>query len=205
MSGDIFALTAIGAALLLGAMSPGASFLLVARSAMSCSRRAALFVSLGMGIGSLMFAIIALAGLHTLLTLVPSLYTALKIAGACYLLWLAIKMFRQPAAGRMDFSSMGKMSGRKALMTGLITQVSNPHTALVFASIFTTALTSEIKPYMYFALPVMAFLIDYLWYVVVACLLSTHKPRQAYVKYRKFIDRLSGGFMAWLGIHVLMK
>jgi threonine/homoserine/homoserine lactone efflux protein len=48
-------------------------------------------------------------------------------------------------------------------------------------------------------------LIDFLWYVVVACLLSTQKPRQAYVKYRKFIDKISGGFMAWLGIHVLMK
>jgi len=97
MTTDLMALSAIGAAILLGAMSPGVSFLLVARTAMSSSRRAALSVAVGMGFGAFVFAAIALAGLHTLLTLVPSLYTGLKVAGGCYLLWLALKMFRRPA------------------------------------------------------------------------------------------------------------
>lgn len=38
----------------------------------------------------------------------------------------------------------------------------------------------------------MAFAIDVLWYAVVACVLSTDGPRQTYIKYRKFIDKLSG-------------
>ncbi|MCY2241098.1 hypothetical protein OW926_25405 [Klebsiella pneumoniae] len=51
----------------------------------------------------------------------------------------------------------------------------------------------------------MAFVIDLLWYAVVACLLSTDGPRQAYIKYSHFIDKLSGGFMAFLGIRLLLK
>ncbi|WP_186824880.1 LysE family transporter, partial [Klebsiella pneumoniae] len=78
MTSDLIAISAIGAAILLGAMSPGVSFLLVARMAMASSRRAALSVAAGMGVGASVFAAIALAGLHTLLTLVPSLYTGLK-------------------------------------------------------------------------------------------------------------------------------
>ncbi|HHQ6230671.1 TPA: LysE family transporter, partial [Klebsiella variicola subsp. variicola] len=58
---------------------------------------------------------------------------------------------------------------------------------------------------MYIILPTMAFVIDLLWYAVVACLLSTDGPRQAYIKYRHFIDKLSGGFMAFLGIRLLLK
>ncbi|MCW2473248.1 LysE family translocator [Candidatus Symbiopectobacterium sp. NZEC151] len=205
MTDDLIALSAIGIAILFGAMSPGASFLLVARTAMSSSRHAALSVAAGMGLGALIFAVIALAGLHALLTLIPSLYTGLKIAGGCYLLWLALKMFRSPSKPLINPTGIGEMSALKAFATGIITQISNPHTALVFASIFSAALTTNIQPAMYIVLPVMAFTIDMLWYAFVAFLLSTDRPRQAYIKYRKLIDKLSGGIMAWLGVRLLLK
>ncbi|MDU6079154.1 MAG: LysE family transporter [Pantoea sp.] len=205
MTSDLIALSAIGVAILFGAMSPGVSFLLVARTAMSGSRRAALSVAAGMGFGAFIFAVIALAGLHTLLTLIPSLYTALKLAGGCYLLWLALKMFRRPLNRFNDSAGTEEISASKAFMTGVFTQISNPHTALVFASIFSAALSKNIQPVMYIILPTMAFVIDVLWYAVVACLLSTDGPRQAYIKYRKFIDKLSGGVMAFLGIRLLLK
>ncbi|EKY3088117.1 LysE family translocator [Cronobacter dublinensis] len=205
MASDVIAVSAIGVAILFGAMSPGVSFLLVARMAMSSSRRVALSVAAGMGFGAAIFAAIALAGLHTLLTLVPSLYTGLKIAGGCYLLWLALKMFRRPSNRFNDSAGTEDISVLKAFMTGVFTQISNPHTALVFASIFSAALSKNIQPVMYIILPTMAFVIDVLWYAVVACLLSTDGPRQAYIKYRKFIDKLSGGVMAFLGIRLLLK
>jgi len=205
MTSDVIALSAIGVAILFGAMSPGVSFLLVARTAMSSSRRAALAVVAGMGFGAFFFVVIALAGLQPLLTLIPSLYTGLKLAGGCYLLWLALKMFRRPSNRFNDLAETEEVSASKAFMTGVFTQISNPHTALVFASIFSAALSKNIQPVMYIILPTMAFVIDVLWYAVVACLLSTHGPRQAYIKYRKYIDKLSGGIMALLGIRLLLK
>jgi len=205
MASDLIALSAIGIAILFGAMSPGVSFLLVARTAMSSSRRAALAVAAGMGFGALIFAAIALAGLHTLLTLIPSLYTGLKVAGGCYLLWLALKMFRRPANRFNDSAATEDVSVSKAFLTGVLTQISNPHTALVFASIFSAALSKNIQPAMYIVLPSMALVIGVLWYAVVACLLSTDGPRLAYIKYRKFIDKLSGGVMAFLGLRLLLK
>ncbi|HBT4644059.1 TPA: LysE family translocator [Klebsiella aerogenes] len=205
MSNDLIALSAIGVAILFGAMSPGVSFLLVARTAMSSSRRAAFSVAAGMGFGALIFAVIALAGLHTLLTLVPSLYTTLKIVGGCYLLWLSLKIFRRPSNKFIDSTVTQEVSSSNAFLTGVFTQISNPHTALVFASIFSAALSKNIQPAMYIILPLMAFTIDVLWYAVVACALSTNGPRQAYIKYRNFIDKLSGGVMALLGIRLLLK
>lgn len=126
MTGDLIAVSAIGVAILFGAMSPGASFLLVARMAMSSSRRTALSVAAGMGFGASVFAAIALAGLHTLLTLIPSLYTGLKVAGGCYLLWLALKMFRRPSNRFNDSAGTKEVSVSKAFMTGVFTQISNP-------------------------------------------------------------------------------
>ncbi|MCD4562344.1 LysE family translocator [Lelliottia nimipressuralis] len=205
MINELIALSAIGVAILFGAMSPGVSFLLVARTAMSSSRRVALSVAAGLGFGALIFSVIALAGLHTLLTLVPSLYTGLKVAGGCYLLWLALKILRRPSNRVIDSTAIDEVSVSKAFLTGVLTQISNPHTALVFASIFSAALSKNIQPAMYIILPLMAFVIDVLWYAIVACLLSSDGPRLAYIKYRKFIDKLSGGVMAFLGLRLLLK
>ncbi|EIN0285738.1 threonine transporter [Salmonella enterica subsp. enterica serovar Newport] len=205
MTNDLIAVSAIGVAILFGAMSPGASFLLVARTAMSNSRRTALSVAAGMGVGALIFAAIALAGLHTMLTLIPSLYTGLKIAGGFYLLWLALKIFRRPSNKSIDSAVTERISVSKAFLTGVFTQISNPHTALVFASIFSAALSKNIQPSMYIILPLMAFAIDVLWYAIVAFALSTEGPRQTYIKYRNFIDKLSGGVMAFLGMRLLIK
>lgn len=205
MINELIALSAIGVAILFGAMSPGVSFLLVARTAMSSPRRVALSVAAGLGFGALIFAVIALAGLHTLLTLVPSLYTGLKVAGGCYLLWLALKILRRPSNRVIASTAIDEVSASKAFLTGVLTQISNPHTALVFASIFSAALSKNIQPAMYIILPLMAFVIDVLWYAIVACLLSSDGPRLAYIKYRKFIDKLSGGVMAFLGLRLLLK
>ncbi|KMV71264.1 threonine transporter [bacteria symbiont BFo1 of Frankliniella occidentalis] len=116
-----------------------------------------------------------------------------------------MKMFRRHSNRFNDSAGTEEVSISKAFMTGVFTQISNPHTALVFASIFSAALSKNIQPVMYIILPTMAFVIDVLWYAVVAWLLSTDGPRQAYIKYRKFIDKLSGGVMAFLGIRLLLK
>lgn len=126
-------------------------------------------------------------------------------AGGCYLLWLALNMFRHPSNRFNDPAVSEDVSAAKAFLTGVFTQNSNPYTAPVFARIFSAALSKNIQPVMYIILPTMAFVIDVLWYAVAACLLSTEGPRLAYIKYRKFINRLSGGVMAFLGLRLLVK
>ncbi|MDH8329924.1 LysE family transporter, partial [Klebsiella pneumoniae] len=69
--------------------------------------------------------------------------TGLKVAGGCYLLWLALKMFRRPSNRFNDSAGTKEVSVSKAFMTGVFTQISNPHTALVFASIFSAALSKN--------------------------------------------------------------
>lgn len=205
MGDDLIAVMAIGGAILLGAMSPGASFLLVARTAVALSRKTAISVALGMGVGAMLFAIFALAGLHALFILVPWLYTALKIAGGGYLLWLAFKMLRRPRGTAVDLTAAQQMSPRRAFVAGVITQMSNPHTALVFASIFAATLSANFSLWVYIALPALAFIIDVAWYALVAMLLAQDKPRRIYMSYRRVIDKLCGGLMAALGLRLLLK
>lgn len=87
------ALLGITAAIGIGAASPGPSFVMVARTAASQGRPHGLLAAAGIGTGGLIFAILALLGLHSLLNLAPALYLALKLAGGLYLAWLGWRIW----------------------------------------------------------------------------------------------------------------
>ncbi|MGF6854922.1 threonine/homoserine/homoserine lactone efflux protein [Paraburkholderia sp. CI3] len=156
------AILTILAALLLGAMSPGPSFVIVARNAIGLSRGDGLATALGMGIGGVFFSGIALFGLYTLLATVEWLYVGLKVAGGVYLVYLASKIWRG-AAKPLAFSETRTGSGgnpRKSFWIGLSTQLSNPKTAVYYGSIFAALLPQHPPVWCYFALPPAIFAIE---------------------------------------------
>src|SRR5262245_32689218 len=110
------ALFAILGTLALGAMSPGPSFVLVARTAVARSRQDGLAAALGMGVGGAFFCGLALLGLIALLSSVEWLYLLLKFAGGFYLIYLAIMIWRgakQPLAVKADIPGEGVGSGKR--------------------------------------------------------------------------------------------
>jgi threonine/homoserine/homoserine lactone efflux protein len=80
------ALLTIAGAILVGAMSPGPSFIMIVRTAVVSSRLSALSAAAGMGVGCMIFSVIALAGLHSLLELLkpPVGFTFSGLAVACF-------------------------------------------------------------------------------------------------------------------------
>src|SRR2546430_17255703 len=75
-------------------LTPGPNMVyLVSRSILQ-GRRAGLVSLLGVGAGFLVYLAAATAGIATIFALVPAVYTAIKLAGAAYLLWLAGKAGR---------------------------------------------------------------------------------------------------------------
>ncbi|MGL4196224.1 MAG: LysE family translocator, partial [Allorhizobium sp.] len=117
----------------IGAMSPGPSFVLVSRISVANSRLHGLAAALGMGLGGAFFAVLALAGLVALLEKVEWLYLVLKIAGGLYLIHLGIAIWRGARQPITVETADGRaaLSVSRALVLGLLTQVSNPKTAVV--------------------------------------------------------------------------
>lgn len=142
-------------------MSPGPTSIYVAKNSIAISRKHGLFTALGTGTGAAVFGLLAVLGLQAFLLAVPSAYLALKICGGIYLLWLAFKIIKNAKEPiEADHSSSKAMTLRRAFMTGLITQLSNPKIAIVLASIFTALLPKEIPTYYYYVLPILCFFID---------------------------------------------
>lgn len=187
--------------LLLGAMSPGPSFVLVSRTALATSRRAGLAAALGMGAGGFVFALLALLGLVALLQNVEWLYLALRIAGGLYLIYLAAKIWlgaKEPLAIELDGSAQ-KNSLMRAFYLGFVTQVANPKTAVVYASIFAVFLPANPSMLFLFVLPPAVFLVETAWYAVVAVVFSARTPRDVYLNSKRWIDRTASAVLGVLG------
>ena len=199
---NAFILISIGSAVAIGAMSPGPSFVMVARTAVASTRENGLAAAFGMGIGGMLFAIAALCGLQALLAAVPWLYLTIKVAGGTYLAYLGWKIFRgakQPLAAMAGDDAAAAGTAPRFFLTGLGAQMSNPKTALFYASIFAALLPSDVPASLMIVLPCIVFAIEAGWYAIVALALSSAAPRAAYLRYKPWIDRAAGSAMMFLG------
>ncbi len=205
---EISIIASIVAALGLGAMSPGPSFLLVARTAAAQSRSQGVASALGMGLGGMIFALVALAGLHIILLQAPTLYVAFRVIGALYLVYLGLMIIRGARAPLLTDLEVGVGATEthwKSFGIGLATQLSNPKTAVVYASVFTSLLPAAFSVTFGLFLIILVFLIEAGWYVIVALVLSSNKLRQEYLERKFFVDVLAGIIMMALGGNLIFN
>lgn len=203
---DLLVLFGILGAVAVGIVSPGPSFVLVSRIAVTGSRLDGLAAALGMGLGGALFGTLALAGLTALLQQVEWLYLVLKVAGGLYLVWIGLRIWlraAQPLATPQEAAVARAGSAGKAFRIALITQVSNPKAAIVYGSVFAAFLPPAPLGWLLVALPPLLFLMEAGWYAIVALAFSSRGPRAAYLGWKTWIDRVAGGVMALLGLRLI--
>ncbi|WEK49283.1 MAG: LysE family transporter [Candidatus Kaistia colombiensis] len=201
------ALFAILGALLIGAISPGPSFVFVVRTAVAQSRANGLAAAVGMGVGAALFGALALLGLRTLMTEAAGLYLILKIAGGVYLVYLAYRIWRgarEPVEvarnGAGDRSNLGRSFG-----LAFATQMSNPKIVAVFGAVFAALLPAEPPLWLGLALPALIFIQETAWYALVAFAFSSARPRAVYLGAKTWIDRFAGAVIGALGIRLILE
>ena len=204
---DFGVLAAILGALLIGAISPGPSFVMVLRTSIALSRGDGLAAALGMGLGGAVFGTLALVGLTALLAQIEWLYVILKLAGGAYLIYLAIRIWG--GAGQPvtigPTSALNAGSLWRSFSVALMTQLSNPKTAVAYASIFAALLPRHVPAWMIVALPPLIFLVEASWYAVVSLVFSSDRPRLAYVRAKTWIDRLTAVVIGGLGLRLIYE
>jgi len=202
---ELTAIAAICGALMIGVISPGPSFLLIARTSVAASRRAGVAAALGMGVGGVIYAGAALLGLQVLFAAVPWLYALFKVIGGAYLVYLGWRIWRG-AARPMEITATatGPHGAWRALLLGLSTQLANPKTALVYTSVFAALLPPAFSWWAAFVLLLAVAVIESGWYALVALALSASGPRASYLRYKVRIDRVAGGVLAALGIKLVI-
>ena len=205
MTSTLTLLSILGA-LLLGAISPGPSFVFVVRTAVAQSRTEGLAAALGMGVGAMVFGALAVLGLRTLMLDGGIIFTALKVAGGLYLCYLAWQIWRH-AAEPIAVATTGDAPSRpgRAFLLALLTQLSNPKIIAVFGAVFAALLPANPEAWLYWAIPPLIFLQETLWYAIVAVAFSASRPRSLYLGLKLWLDRAAAAFIGILGIRLILE
>ncbi len=190
---------------LLAAMSPGPSFVVCIRTAITEGFRTSVALAVGFGLGAVLWASAALAGLALLFELVPSLFTALKLIGGAFLVWIGIQMWRH-AKEPLDFAQGGlaRMTPRRALRYGFLTFAANPKPAVFFGAVFVGLVPADAPIPTLAGLIAVIFLNETLWYILVARLFSLSRPRSLYLRAKAWIDRCFGTLMGIFGLKIAL-
>jgi threonine/homoserine/homoserine lactone efflux protein len=125
---DTAHLTAFLAAAVVLAAIPGPGMLYVLARTLAHGRGAGLRSTMGTAAGGLGHVVAAAVGLSALLMTSALAFSAVKYAGAAYLIWLGVRTLaglREPAEAVRD-------GGGPAFRQGMLTELLNPKTALFF-------------------------------------------------------------------------
>lgn len=193
-------------ALILGVISPGPSFFVVAQTAMSKTRKEAIFIALGLAIGAAILALSAALGLYVLIENAPLIYLAFKLLGGLYLCFLAYKMYKSLQIKETDTKVENKTKGIiKSFLKGLFVQLSNPKTIIILGGIFAAFLPQDPPLNTYIILALLTFIFDSSWYILVAFILSTKKAQNSFLKYKKHITIASSSFLVLMGLKLIFN
>ncbi|WP_327121766.1 LysE family translocator [Streptomyces sp. NBC_01341] len=129
-------LLAFAAVSLLLIVVPGPSVLFVIGRALSLGRRAALTTVVGNTLGSYVLVVAVALGVGAVVERSVVVFTALKLCGAVYLVYLGVKALRQRHHLHASFTGGGPDNGSlRTLLEGFAVGVANPKTIVFFAAV----------------------------------------------------------------------
>lgn len=188
---DTHALVMILLIFALGVVSPGPNFLVVAQRSVARGRADGLVTVLGVATVSSLWAAGSLFGIGLLFALFPWAHLVLRAAGAAYLFWLGLKMWRNAHVPLVEATTSAKARSNlwRAYRAGLATNLSNTKAFAFYTSAFAAASPSpDQTATMWLAVGLM-FVIALTWYGSVALALSSGPVAALYRRVKAPIER----------------
>ena len=133
---DLTQLALYFAAALLLAVTPGPGIFYVAARTLAGGRTEGIASSFGTGLGGMVHVLAGSLGVSAIVLASAEIFTALKLIGAAYLVWLGLRTFqaaRREAAAVLDGGAVAPPVGvRRAFREGVLVEALNPKTAAFF-------------------------------------------------------------------------
>ncbi|HZG27869.1 MAG TPA: LysE family translocator [Ensifer sp.] len=191
------------------AFIPGPAMLYAAARTMAGGRKAGLMAVLGIHIGAYAHVVAAAAGLSVLFHAVPLLYSTVKLAGAAYLVWLGISLFRSKEGVMSDIPARPKTSARNAFIQSVAVEVLNPKTAIFFMAFLPQFVDSGASLPFWAQLAVLGAIVNAIFTladivsVLLANLIVSRLKQSA--RAQRLVQRTGGTVLMGLGAHLALQ
>lgn len=188
---------------ILGAMSPGPSLAVVLRHTLVGGRTRGCVAAIAHSVGIGLYALLAMSGLAVLITASPNVFKAFQWAGAAYLVWMGIRGLMAKRADEDTLAQAGTTTS--AVRDGFLVAFLNPKIAVFLIALFSQVVgvdTSWLEKIVYAA---TAWLIDMLWYLLVAWLFSTPRWLQTLRRSAVWFERAFGLVLIALAARLVVE
>jgi threonine/homoserine/homoserine lactone efflux protein len=180
--------------------TPGQDTALTIRNALLGGRRAGVATAAGVAFGQAVWTVAAAAGAVALLRASQPAFTALRLAGAAYLVWLGAQALLAAARRRERHAAAPAAAARGAsLRQGLVSNLANPKMAVFFTSLlpqFGEAFTTLL------ALGLSFTLLTFLWLAAYGAAVARARRLFGRERVRRALDAVTGAVLVALGLRL---
>jgi RhtB (resistance to homoserine/threonine) family protein len=198
----------VGVAALL-TVTPGADMALVTKHALGGGRRAAFLATLGITVGTLLWAAASGLGLAALLNASATAFTALKLAGAAYLILIGVQTVWQSrggAAGTAAATANRRLGDGRAFRQGLLTNLLNPKVGVFYTSFLPQFIEPGDPVFVRSLLLALVHLtIGVAWLTVYAAAVTRAGDVLRRPRVKRTLDRVTGAVLVGLGVRLAVE
>jgi threonine/homoserine/homoserine lactone efflux protein len=188
-------------------LTPGPGMLFILANGIAGGRRAGVAAAFGAASGMVVHTIAAAAGLAAVFRAAPPVYDGVRLAGAAYLLWLAVGHLR--SSGRLSEMDSSPESGsvRSVFRRAMVNNLANPKVILFFVAFLPQFIVHGGSPaFLQFIFLGAVFLSVGLALDVTIGSLSggIGDTLRRNARLRTILDRLAGTIFGMLGLRLLL-
>ncbi|CAI1193250.1 threonine export protein RhtC [Serratia fonticola] len=193
---------------LIALMSPGPDFFFVSQTAASRSRREAMMGVVGISLGVMVWAGVALLGLNLILQKMAWLHQIIMVGGGLYLCWMGWQLLRSARGQNVQTAPAAEVKvalpkpGR-SFIRGLLTNLSNPKAVIYFGSVFSLFVGEDVGAGARWGLFALITGETFIWFTLVAIIFALPAMRRGYQRMAKWIDGLAGVLFTGFGLHLI--
>jgi threonine/homoserine/homoserine lactone efflux protein len=176
----------------MGAMTPGPSLAVVLKHTVGGGRTNGLVSAVAHGLGVALYALITVLGLAIVINESPLLFNAIRYTGVVFILWLAYKAF----TSQSDLAKLGdstvKVTLGQSFSEGFMIAFVNPKLAIFFMALFSQFIQAGATFELNAVMVTTVGAIDFLWYSLIAVVLSQSGMLKVLRNNVRIVERLTG-------------
>jgi threonine/homoserine/homoserine lactone efflux protein len=188
---------------------PGPAMLYATAQTLARGRWSGLMASLGIHLGCYVHVIAAAAGLSVLFHAVPVLYMIVKLAGAGYLVWLGICLFRSESPKDAGLPGVAPKSGRRAFLESVTVEVLNPKTAIFFVAFLPQFIDASAALPVWLQFVILGTIVNLIFSSAdIVCVLLAGLIRERLTRSgsaQRLMRRVGGTMLVGLGAHLALQ
>ena len=191
-------------------LTPGVDTLLIVRNTARGGWKDGAYSSVGICSGLFVHASVSALGISLILLQTAWAFNALKLFGACYLIWLGATSFRKAlkSKGQLNTApiiSRQSFSAARSLREGLLSNILNPKTVLFYMAFlpqFIDPSQSALTQSLFLAS--LHFAIAMIWQCTLAAIVVYAKNTMGHPSISRFFDGLAGFLFIGLGLKLAL-